>query len=127
VREKGRGSDLCLVGRIDKENEPPRLILRVQAQLRYVHEEDGIERLGDLEVVGRAERLAAQLDELELGDGRCRERNVDLAAPDGERAMLDDFLRAGERVEQLGDLAASVVVDGVKVDLAEGTRTLAVV
>lgn len=41
--------------------------------------------------------------------------------------MLDDFLRAGERVEQLGDFAPGVVVDGVEVDLAEGTRTLAVV
>lgn len=41
--------------------------------------------------------------------------------------MLDDFLRAGKRVEEFGDFAASVVVDGVKVDLAERSRTFAVV
>lgn len=95
--------------------------------MRHVNEEDGLESLGDLQVVGGAERLAAQLDELELSNVRRGKGYVDLATPDGERAMLLDWLGAGEGFEQLGHFATVMRVDGVKVDLAEGPRTFAVV
>lgn len=105
-----------LVRLIYEKNEPPRLVLRVETELRHARQEDRLERLGDLEVVGRTKRLTAQLIECEPRDLGRRERDVDLAPPDGELAVLDDTLGVGERVEELVDFGHVVRTFGVEVD-----------
>lgn len=113
-----RRTHFRLVCRVDEQDETPRLIFGVETELWHVNEEDGVECLGDLEVVGGAEGFPTQLDEFEQGGGRRGEGNVDFTTPDSERTVLDNLFRPGEGFEELGDLASIVLVDRVKVDLA---------
>jgi hypothetical protein len=84
---------LVVITRINERNKPPREILFVQPHLRYVEDENRPEVLRDLEIVGRAQRLAAEIVESELGHLARALRDCDRATPGGKLAVADDGVR----------------------------------
>ena len=55
----GEQFDAMLVERVDQGDEPRRLVAHFAAHHRNADQDDGVEPLGDGEIVGRAARLAA--------------------------------------------------------------------
>lgn len=130
-RARRRATHSCLVGGVDEEDEPPRLILRIESELRHIPHKDGTERLGNLEIVGRRVRRAAQVLEAELRDVRGRDRDPDRPAPDGELTIPDDLVSRVDGgtggFEELFELGFMLRVDRVKVDTGELARPFPVV
>lgn len=125
------GTHSCFVRRIDKQDEPPRLVLGIESQLRHPAQKDGSKRLCDLEVIRRRVRRAAQVVERELGDVRSRERDPDRPSPHGEFAILYDFVaRIDARArgfEQLVELGLVCACHRVEVDPGQLARPFAIV
>ncbi len=77
----GRGDELHphIVERVDQDDEALGRVALVSAEHRNAVDEHGVEALGDLEIIWRAERLAAQVVEGKAGDAAHRLRNLELA------------------------------------------------
>lgn len=110
--ERGEETDFSFVGCVDEEDEPPRLILLIQREERNVGEEDRLERLGDLQVVRRAQCSSTEFGKGELGDVRVGRGDVDLSSPDCEGLVRFYWFGGRERVEEFGELGFVLRVDG---------------
>ena len=75
-----------VVERVDQDDEPLGRVALVRSQHGDAVDEHGMEALGDLQVVGRAEGLSAEVVEAEAGDSAGRLRHVE---PPAQQFDLD--------------------------------------
>ncbi|RUP47336.1 hypothetical protein BC936DRAFT_145844 [Jimgerdemannia flammicorona] len=105
-----------LVQGVDKSDESAGFVAVLEGHARDVGEDEGVEVLGELEVVGGAERLGAEVGESGAGDSRVCLRDDEMATPKVEGGGLHGIALGKGRGVVVDD-AVGIGVEGVEVDL----------
>ena len=91
--------DAHVVEGVDQDDEALRLVALARADHGDAVEDEGVKALGELEIVGRAERATAKRVEIEPRDAIDRLRHVEMAAEKLDVGRLAALV-AGQRQER---------------------------
>jgi hypothetical protein len=102
-------SNSVVVERVDQRDEPPRLRLQLQVQLRNISDDDCVEILRELDVIAGAQRAIANLTERRVEDLTARLLEGDVSAEVREGLGTNDVVfLAAEDFEDRVDVALRV-------------------